>query len=321
MWVAYHHHLSSFTHSAAITTTELDHDYQTSPDQRLFKLNNDQLESSYLEPCQDLIPSSSSSSSNQFNYQSTNSSPSQLTQSVAEQKAFLSNNKKQQQQQQGRVPLSRPNSSSFPGPNLAQYPAPTLVPTAPLPLYKFSVGNPQKIGMKNDIHTVYTVRTVAMDPRPSVPPIPDKNLRHWFQEGFIAARRVALELFLQKTVNNPMLTLSSAVVPEAAQDPHPSLSTPDPTVENLTRDLNLNRDHESSLSPSESHHQHDVLQEQQSLIVPDDAAVWADMSKSDPSPPSSSQLENHTGLPSHDHEDHPSFHSLFFSSFFYYNSI
>ncbi|MBW0516578.1 hypothetical protein O181_056293 [Austropuccinia psidii MF-1] len=104
------------------------------------------------------------------------------------------------------------------------------------PLYKCSVGDPQKIGMINDIHTVYTVRTVATNPNTSgplkasstvlrrfrdfvwlfealtsnnpgiiVPPIPDKNLRHRFQEGFIAARRVALEIFLQKTVNHPML--------------------------------------------------------------------------------------------------------------------
>ncbi|KAA1086173.1 Vacuolar protein sorting-associated protein 5 [Puccinia graminis f. sp. tritici] len=552
----------------------------------------------------------------------------------------------QQQQQQGRAPLSRPNSSSLPGPNLAQYPTPTPVPTAPLPLYKCSVGDPQKMGMINDIHTVYTVKTVATDPNSSgplkasstvlrrfrdfvwlfdalvsnnpgiiVPPIPDKNLRHRFQEGFIAARRVALEFFLQKTVNHPMLTSdpdlklflesdafgleikhrkhdsspqtgwlaniagprfvetdeffenrkvaldtlegqlkvlqasltaaskarramaqslselaeglqvlstsdlskpvrntierlaglhrqahqwaldqatneleslittveayarltnsvrltfngrvkswdklqyainhlkkiqsnhekikrscspndqstalmyslaeleeaerrahearnefadvsklikaefqrfdqekvedfklsicsfvdgltdrqrqivkvwqeyyqvlqvlskqnadansaphhpnnskndngssksntnqseavqpstqktttsSSAVVPEAGPEPHPSSSAPDPTsassVENLTRDLDLNKDHESSFSPSESHDQHDLLQEQQPLIVPDDAAVWADVSKSDPSPPSSSQLENHAGLPSYDHDDHP----------------
>ncbi|PLW13392.1 hypothetical protein PCANC_24997, partial [Puccinia coronata f. sp. avenae] len=99
------------------------------------------------------------------------------------------------------------------------------------------VGDPQKMGMINDIHTVYTVKTTATDPNSSgplkasstvlrrfrdfvwlfdalvsnnpgiiVPPIPDKNLRHRFQEGFIAARRVALEFFLQKTVNHPMLT-------------------------------------------------------------------------------------------------------------------
>ncbi|OAV89854.1 hypothetical protein PTTG_08148 [Puccinia triticina 1-1 BBBD Race 1] len=146
----------------------------------------------------------------------------------------------QQQQQhhhQGRTPPSRLNSSSLPGPNLPHYPTATSAPTAPLPLYKCSVGDPQKMGMINDIHTVYTVKTVATDPNSSgplkasstvlrrfrdfvwlfdalvsnnpgiiVPPIPDKNLRHRFQEGFIAARRVALEFFLQKTVNHPMLT-------------------------------------------------------------------------------------------------------------------
>lgn len=104
------------------------------------------------------------------------------------------------------------------------------------PRYKCSVGDPQKMGMINDIHTVYTVKTMATDPSASgplknsstvlrrfrdfvwlfdaltsnnpgviVPPIPDKNLRSRFQEGFIATRRVALEIFLQKTANHPML--------------------------------------------------------------------------------------------------------------------
>ncbi|KAI8455121.1 Vps5 C terminal like-domain-containing protein [Phakopsora pachyrhizi] len=106
----------------------------------------------------------------------------------------------------------------------------------PMPRYRCSVGDPQKMGMINDIHTVYTVKTTATDPgtygslkgsstvlrrfrdfvwlfevltsnNPGVivPPIPDKNIRNRFQEGFIAARRVALEIFLQKTVNHPML--------------------------------------------------------------------------------------------------------------------
>ncbi|KNZ60137.1 hypothetical protein VP01_1606g8 [Puccinia sorghi] len=137
----------------------------------------------------------------------------------------------QQQQQQGRTP-PMVNPVILPSvPNTSHHPAP------PLPLYKCSVGDPQKMGMINDIHTVYTVKTIATDPNSSgplkapstvlrrfrdfvwlfdalvsnnpgiiVPPIPDKNLRHRFQEGFIAARRVALEFFLQKTVNHPMLT-------------------------------------------------------------------------------------------------------------------
>jgi hypothetical protein len=61
----------------------------------------------------------------------------------------------QQQQQQGRTP-PRVNASVLPSvPNPPHYPAP------PLPLYKCSVGDPQKMGMINDIHTVYTVKTTV----------------------------------------------------------------------------------------------------------------------------------------------------------------
>ncbi|WAQ82393.1 hypothetical protein PtA15_2A710 [Puccinia triticina] len=67
--------LASFT-SSAVETSRIDEDYQTSPDQQLFKFNNDQLESSYQQPFQDFI---SPSSSNQFNYQSEHSSPSHPT--------------------------------------------------------------------------------------------------------------------------------------------------------------------------------------------------------------------------------------------------
>ncbi|KAG0148085.1 hypothetical protein CROQUDRAFT_721855 [Cronartium quercuum f. sp. fusiforme G11] len=118
----------------------------------------------------------------------------------------------------------------------SQDPLHNLSPPPPGPRYKCSVGDPQKMGMINDIHTVYTVKTTATDPSSSgplknsstvlrrfrdfvwlfdtlitnnpgviVPPIPDKNIRSRFQEGFIATRRVALEIFLQKTVNHPML--------------------------------------------------------------------------------------------------------------------
>ncbi|KAH9471372.1 hypothetical protein Pst134EA_005273 [Puccinia striiformis f. sp. tritici] len=142
----------------------------------------------------------------------------------------------QQQQQHTRTPPSRIDSSI--APTTPHTSTSTSTPTpSPTPLYKCSVGDPQKMGMINDIHTVYTVKTIATEPSTNgplknsstvlrrfrdfvwlfdvlvsnnpgiiVPPIPDKNLRHRFQEGFIAARRVALEFFLQKTVNHPMLT-------------------------------------------------------------------------------------------------------------------
>ncbi|KAA1095289.1 Vacuolar protein sorting-associated protein 5 [Puccinia graminis f. sp. tritici] len=55
---------------------------------------------------------------------------------------------------------------------------------------------------------------------------------------------------------------------------YPLAELDDPTsassVENLVRDLDLSRDHKSSLlpskSPSESHHQHELLQEQQPAV-------------------------------------------------------
>ncbi|KAI9628980.1 hypothetical protein KEM48_011230 [Puccinia striiformis f. sp. tritici PST-130] len=99
----------------------------------------------------------------------------------------------QQQQQHTRTPPSRIDSSI--APTTPHTSTSTSTPTpSPTPLYKCSVGDPQKMGMINDIHTVYTVKTIATEPSTNGPLKNSSTTKIYDID------------FKKKTVNHPMLT-------------------------------------------------------------------------------------------------------------------
>ncbi|KAA1074341.1 Vacuolar protein sorting-associated protein 5 [Puccinia graminis f. sp. tritici] len=107
-----------------------------------------------------------------------------------------------------------------------------------------------------------------------------------------------MPIVLPITPTTARMAMATKATPTKAR-PRPATTTDDivvvvgtSSVESLVCDLDLNRDHESSLHPPS---------------ITTNMSFFRNSSRasSDPSPPSSSQLKNHTEIPSHDHEDHP----------------